>query len=64
MKKDLEDYLKLQRISLLAKYLDDEYCTDENRRLGVQWISELVGDVLTDMNYQKSGPTYNNKLST
>lgn len=64
MENELEGYLKLQRISLLAKYLDDEYCTDENRRLGVQWITELVGDVLTDMNHPISRSNYNNKLST
>lgn len=49
----MQDYLleslKLQRIDFFIKLVADSECSDEEKRLAIQWVSEL-----TDELWQKS----------
>jgi hypothetical protein len=46
----MQDYLleslKLQRIDFFIKLVADSECSDEEKRLAIQWVSELTDELL------------------
>lgn len=59
----MQDYLleslKFQRIDFLIKLVAASECDDEEKRLAIQWVSELTDELMAKIRAHENGRSMN-----